>query len=249
MMLLACVPAHAADAVPGVTLPAGTDAYAQLVARAAKGDKAVDFHALRIAYLTSAARAAENAPDISQLKEAMVRAIDAVAADRDAAAIARDNEAVRTLAAQVLSRRWIDIDVHAVMTTACDLLKNKDCSDESEFVVDGLMKSILASGDGKSCAKGWEVISAREEYVVMAMEDADVKRSDFVQDGGHTCQVLEADDGKGGKLTFYFNVDLIRADISSQMAATPEDKRTAEPAPAAPAAAPVSPTPLRPAEK
>ena len=141
------------------------------------------------------------------------------------------------------SRRWVDIDVHAVMTTACDLMKDLRCSSQSEFVVEGMMKSITASGDGKTCATGWQVISGREEYVVMAMQDADVKKSDFDQADGHTCQVVMADDGKGGTVNYYFNIDLIRADVSAQMAVAPPDKPA--PAAAAPvsAAAPAAPPP------
>ena len=236
VLLLLCVqPALAGDAVSGLVLPAGTDEYAQLVARAAKGDKNVDFHALRIAYLNSAARAAENPAEIAQLKDAMVQAIDA-----------KDNTKVRDIAVQILSKRWVDIDVHAVLITACDLLKDDACAAQSQFALDGLMKSILTSGTGKGCAKGWEVINAREEYVVMAMQDADIKDSSFDQEDGHTCQVLVASDGKGGTQTYYFNIDLVRADISAQMAKAPV---TAAPAASAPASTPPPALPLRPAGK
>ncbi len=186
----------------GITLPSDGDAYSALAAKAAAHDAGTDFRALRLSYLDSKAyaRAGAQLEKADQLREAMFMA-----------ARAQDHGAVRSNAEQILSIDYTDLWAHMMLRQSCTALKDAACAELHHFVEFGLLDSIMHSGDGKSCATGWEAVQIAEEYFVLSMLGVKSDMQALVHDGGHSCDAMQGTDRKGAKVTYYFNIDAMTA--------------------------------------
>ena len=193
--LLLCTGAQAEN----IQLPADGDTYSALVAKAAAHDDSVDFRALRVAWLDSKARA--RAGDTDQLREEMFAAV------RD-----KDGARVRDKAEKILSIDYTDLMAHKMLRQACATLKDDACAELHHFVEFGLLNSIIRSGDGKSCATGWEAIQVKEEYFVLGMLGVQFHQQALVTGGGHNCDAMQGTDDKGAGVTYFFNIDVMMAD-------------------------------------
>lgn len=185
-----------------IALPADGDSYSALVAKAAAHDATTDFRALRLAYLDSKAheRAGAQLEKADRLREAMFMA-----------ARAQDHATVRSNAEQILSIDYTDLWAHKLLRQSCVALKDQPCAELHHFVEFGLLDSIMHSGDGKSCATGWEAVQIAEEYFVLGMMGVKSEMQSLVQDGGHNCDAMQGTDPKGAKVTYYFNIDAMMA--------------------------------------
>ena len=195
--------AAAAESAPGVVLPADGDEYSALVARADAHDTTVDFRALRLAYLKSRAyQRAGNEPDtVSQLRKEMYAATRVP----DGAAT------VRQKAEALLSIDYTNMEAHKLLRQSCAVLHDDACAELHHFVEFGLLTSITQTGDGKSCAKGWEAFQVPEEYVVLRMLGMTATRQSLITEGGHTCDALDVKDENGAASTYFFNIDVMWA--------------------------------------
>ena len=192
--------------MPTIALPSDSDDYAKLVARAAAHDTTVDFRALRLAYLKSAARSREDS--------------DAVAAQQKqlfAAVAAEDAIAIRDNAIKLLSMDYINMYGHMMLRQSCAFLHDDACTAREHFVEFGLLNSVVDSGNGKSCQSGWEVVTIHEEYFVLDMLGAHLKQQALVHDG-HGCDAMTVDDRDGKEAVYYFNADAVLADEAAMFA-------------------------------
>jgi hypothetical protein len=72
----------------------------------------------------------------------------------------------------------------------------------------GLIDSIRSSGDGKSPATAWVVISVDEEYAVLRALEFKPSGQSLLRQNGHSYDVMKAKNDDGTEQTFYFNVDI-----------------------------------------
>jgi hypothetical protein len=200
LALAAADDASAAD----IRLPADGDTYSALVARAAAHDDTVDFQALRYAYLNSAAehRAANAMNDIAQWQREMMTAASGQTVD---AATVRDR------AEKILSLDFTDMLAHKYLRQSCELLHDAACADLHHFLEFGLLHSIMQTGDGKTCATGWEATQIKEEYFMLNMLDTRVTMQSLVSDGGHSCDAMHVRDENGAEQVYYFAIDKMMA--------------------------------------
>lgn len=192
-----------------IALPADGDAYSALVAKAAAHDAGTDFRALRFSYLDSKAhgRAGAQLDKSDQLREAMF-----------VAARAQDHAKVRSNAEQLLAIDYTDLWAHKLLSQSCIALKDEACAELHHFVEFGLLDSIMHSGDGKSCATGWEAVQIGEEYFVLAMMGIKFEQQSLVNAGGHNCDAMQGTAPKGEKVTYFFNIDAMMAAEAKQFA-------------------------------
>lgn len=71
----------------------------------------------------------------------------------------------------------------------------------------GLLKSILGSGDAKTCETGRKVIQIEEEYFILEMIGAELIKQSIDNEGGF-CDKMKVKTGKGKK-TYYFEVSKV----------------------------------------
>jgi hypothetical protein len=201
----------AAQSIPPASASAdranGGDAYAQLIARASAGDRSVDFHSLRLAYLKSSSRllTPANLDEITKLRQAMVDSA------RDGAH-ARVAEAAR----KIISLVFIDMAAHKFLRQSCALLKDDACAERHHFVQFGLLRSVTGSGDGKSCETGWEVVTRDEEYFILAMLGANLEKQRLTSGGGYTCDEMQVT-MQGQRRSYFFRVDALLAEMAGRL--------------------------------
>lgn len=191
---IAQAPADAAEA-----------AYQQLIERLKATDRSVDF--LQMRHLFTQSRTYR--PYTDSREEAMLDALD----ERQPA---RALEIVRA----ILDANYLNIEAHFAGTVACAALMDRACAAHHQFVAQGLLNSIAASGDGRSPESAFAVVSAPEAYAIARVMGADVREQALRHTiGGHAFDVLTLEDPKTGDVRqLYFNVDLAEAAMQRLLA-------------------------------
>jgi len=143
--------------------------YDGLTARAASGDKSVDFTALRAAY------------PFTQQWDAYGRTIAPLLEQANAAAKGKDCATALEKIDEVLRVDYTVIEAHRVRS---DCLKGDAARVESR-IADGLMDSLKRSGNGKTEKTAYPVMSLHEEkdllvekHIVLKTRDTEVRGSD-----------------------------------------------------------------------
>lgn len=184
-------PAPVASAPPPPASPA-PDTYEGLIVRAEAGEP-VDFRRLRMAYLESPGF--QRGDDVTTTLEPLRQQLhDAMRAHQ--------NEAVLAAAEQILKLHYIDLEAQTMRGKACKLLARDHC-ERYEAVALGLLRSVVAGRDGKTCATGWTVVTVPEEYFVMRV--AGLRPT--MQGLSGMCDVIDTVDEHGAKRTLYFDID------------------------------------------
>ena len=170
--------------------------YATLLASVKSGNTNVDYTRLRLSYMDSPEYKA--AKDTSKAEKAMGDALDA-----------KDYPTALKNAETVLDSEFVNIDAHFVADVANRELGNKDQAAFHLAIFRGLIDSIRNSGDGKSTATAWVVITVHEEYVMLRVLGYRPSQQSLLSKDGHNfdeMKVKRIDDGSDA--TFYFNVDI-----------------------------------------
>lgn len=193
-------PAILTNSTPQIVLPNDGDEYSSLVARAAAGDRTLDFHALRFAWLKSTAHKATGTNETE------------MESDLFDAARSGDDERVRDAAVKVLSANYINMFAHTALRQACTKLHDDACAEQHRFVEFGLLTSITTSGDGKTCKTGWEVVAVREEYFVVHMLGNTPAEQALINGADGACDMLNVTGSDGKPQAYYFRIDAVLKD-------------------------------------
>lgn len=196
---LAGIPTPATKPPPVASLaPNDADEYANLVRKAETDATRVDFLALRRAYPKSAAllRAGAAADRLGTWRKQMFDAMGR-----------GDAKAVRETARKILTVVYIDLEAQKALQQSCKMLADDACTTHYHDVEFGLLKSIIASGDGKTCATGWEVVTVDEEYFILHMLGFNLDRQTGPGPDG-MCDAM-AGTRDGMPLTYFFNVERV----------------------------------------
>jgi hypothetical protein len=169
--------------------------FQDLLDRARRMDPKADFKALRLAYAETPAY--NPYASTSEIQAAILKAM------RE-----KDYPACLTHVDRALQKNYLDINVHFAAYRAHTELKNTDKARYHHFFMDRLIRSILASGDGKAIATAYLVISTEEEYAILDAVGLRRVSQSLVKDNDHTYDLMIARDEKENReLKIYFNVD------------------------------------------
>ena len=184
-----------------IVIPADTDAYAAMVRKAESGELALDYRAMRLAYIQSGAflRAQERTEEFNRLKKELI-----------AARNASNAKGIQEAARRIMSIVYIDLGAQKLLRQSCAVLNDSACAARYHDVEFGLLKSITASGDGKSCATGWEVVSIAEEHFMLEILGLKFKGQQGPGDYG-LCDKMTVVDEAGETRAVFFNVQAIFA--------------------------------------
>ena len=170
--------------------------YAALLARVKSGDLSIDFKQLRFSYMESPERHA--ARDADKQKKEMFEAIKK-----------KDYKKAIQNADVVLESEFVDLDAHNVEQIAHRELREEERAAFHKAVVQGLLSSIMDTGDGKSAETAYIVISVHEEYVVLQVLGLRPSGQSVLRQNGHSYDVLEAKkQDSDATVKLYFNVDI-----------------------------------------
>lgn len=176
-------------------LAAAAAGYDDLLAQARRGAGAVDYRALRYAFAASPAYHPYGGAETA-LKDEMFKAFRA-----------GDCVRVVALAEQIVDIVYVNIDAHMLGDLCYRRLQNAAAADAHRRVAQGLLRSILASGDGKAAVTAYVVIGVDEEYSLLSALGYHVERQSLISESGHSYDRLDVSKG-GTSAVFFFNVDL-----------------------------------------
>jgi len=126
-----------------------------------------------------------------------------------------DYKAIVRLSKAMLSIDYTSMHAHKILQQTYKILGdtvNKKKYKDIEF---GLLRSIVNNGDGKSCATAWEVVQIEEEYFILDMLGADLKKQSIDNSGG-ICDKMEVKLEDGKKKTYYFGVSKVFASYKKE---------------------------------
>jgi hypothetical protein len=170
--------------------------YESLLEQVKKSDPAADFKALRIAYADAPPKAGDDIP--SDASRSMVSAMQE-----------KKYEKAIQYAEKIMKAKYVDINAHLIASAAYKEMGNTEKERFHRYVAEGLIKSILGSGDGKSEKTAFVVISTDEEYVILRVYGLMPQSQALLNADGHHYDRLDAVNPKTKeKVTLYFNIDI-----------------------------------------
>ena len=170
--------------------------YATLLASLKAGNTAIDYTRLRLSYMDSPER--KKAIPAYGTEKAMKAALDA-----------KDFPKALKEAETILDLQYVSMDAHFVAFVANREMGAAEKADFHRTVFRGLLDSVRNSGDGKSTATAWVVISVREEYVLLSALGFQPSGQSLLNEKGHAYDVMKVKSREdGSEQTFYFNVDI-----------------------------------------
>lgn len=112
-------------------------------------------------------------------------------------------------AQSILEKNFVNIDAHFGCAVAYKELGEQDRYKFHQFVMYGLVDSILSSGDGKTPETAYHVISVDEEYAVLNTLGFKVVKQSLIESKGHSYDKMEVMHTKSKEIrVIYFNVDM-----------------------------------------
>lgn len=177
----------------------GAASYDRLLAQAKRGDAAVDFRALRLAFTQTPRYLPYGSPALAY-KDAMRTAFKA-----------DDCVKATEQAERVIDLAFVDIDAHMIADQCYRRMGWTASADLHRAISLGLLRSIQQSGDGKSPATAYVVITLSEEYSLLDALGYRLSRQSMIKSAGHWYDLLEVKDvGSGDETRVFFNIDRLR---------------------------------------
>ena len=116
---------------------------------------------------------------------------------------------------QMLSIDYTSMMAHKILQQTYKIRGDTNNREKYHTIEFGLLKSILQTGDGKTCETGWHVIQVAEEYFILDMLDAQLTQQSLINLGG-TCDKMDVTQD-GGNTTYYFDVSLVFEGYKEEM--------------------------------
>jgi len=174
------------------------ESYESMVGRLKQFDRTVDFTALRQAYTQS--------PDYSPYGGGTDKAHGAMF---QAFGKKQYDKAIKE-AEKVLKEYYLDIDAHIICQLAFAETGKRERADYHQFVSEGLVQSILDSGDGQSEKTAYAVVTVDEEYALLRVWGFGLRSQGLRHAEGHSYDVLTVIDRQTNEeKRIYFNIDPI----------------------------------------
>jgi hypothetical protein len=120
-------------------------------------------------------------------------------------------EKAQAVAEQVLAASYLDLEAHTVAARIAEKRGDKAAAAHHQYVVQGVIDSILKSGDGKTLGTAYVVITVSEEYATMGHLGLRVAGQSLLHDdAGHSYDLLKGVDPESrATQEVYFNIDSI----------------------------------------
>jgi hypothetical protein len=179
--------------------------YDDLLAAAQQNPAEADFHTLRMAYAQSDAYApyAHDAESVEGL---------------NASLRAGNPQAAFEAAQRLLAANYLDIEAHMAADFVFVQSGDEAQSAYHRAFARGLIRAIMATGDGRDVDSAWIVLSISEEYTVLRVLGLQFKSQRLMQHEGHVFDVLSTRHNEtGDEREVFFNIDLPNGWLSRNM--------------------------------
>lgn len=171
------------------------DAYCNMVRRLERGDTVLDYTAFRYSYIEGSLfrrskKQASELLDLLNLGERYWHAGD-------------PGKVIATLN-RALAIDYTSMAAHHRLRSAYAELGDTANARRAKAIESGLLRSIFAGGDGRSCASAWPVIQTEEEYFILEMLNARLESQELITKRGFCDRITTRQNGK--KRVYYFEV-------------------------------------------
>jgi hypothetical protein len=96
---------------------------------------------------------------------------------------------------------------HKMLHEAYERLGDTINHKKYQAIGNGLLRSIIASGDGETCETGWHVVQIEEEYFILKAVGAEILQQSLIN-SGFSCDKMETN-SKKGKMIYYFEISKV----------------------------------------
>jgi len=178
-----------------IVIPGFKDKYCDYVKKLEAGQTDIDYRDFRYSFI-----------DSEQFKIASAKSslLDSLEKKMFSLMNQADYQEIIRIAKAMLSIDYTSLIAHKILRQTLQLIGDTANARKYKTIQFGLLNSIVRNGNGKTCATAWPVIQLSEEYFILRMLGAVLKRQSLEQTGGF-CDKMEVTTNEGDK-TFYFEV-------------------------------------------
>jgi Domain of unknown function (DUF4919) len=170
--------------------------YDELVAKAGRSQPDVDYTLLRLSYAETPDYDPYGATTRSLFSETW-KALQ----DKDCATVMAKSDAY-------LRIDFTRAPIHIMRETCFEQTGDTDDAARELAIGKGLTESLLGSGDGKSAATAYVVVTMSEEGYVMTFLDMNEEQQSLIHDDKGYYDFIQGEDGHGNRKSVFFNVTL-----------------------------------------
>lgn len=186
------------QSVAEVVVPQFKDKYCDYIRKLEAGETEIDYQDFRFSFIESEQFkiASKKASEFVDLKKEMYSQMDK-----------KNYDSIITITKKMLSIDYTSMIAHKILRQTYKIVGDTVNAAKYKTIQFGLLNSIVKKGDGKSCESAWPVIQISEEYFILEMLDATLKKQSIDNDGG-LCDKMEVKvDGK--KRIYYFETSKV----------------------------------------
>ena len=184
----------------GITIPNFNDEYCKTIKILEGGVTDVDYTNFRHSFLASKQYEVKHKAPYDSLNQKLYDAVSR-----------NETRKVISIAKAMLSIDYTSMTAHKYLRQASKITGDTAMANKHYAIQFGLMHSILKTGDANSCETAWEVTQLEEEYFLMRMRGATLKRQSIEQAGKNICDKLDVVLDDGQAKTYYFKTNRIFA--------------------------------------
>jgi len=181
-----------------IVIPAFDDKYSGLVRQLEAGQTDINYTEFRNSFLESEQFKviANQNPDLQALRTTM----------RELMKSSKYPEII-DITKKMLSLDYTNMEAHKILQQTYKILGDTGNAKKYHDIEFGLLNSIVRKGDGKSCQTGWPVVQVEEEYFILGMLGAKVRKQSVDNTGG-VCDKMEVETPEGNA-TYYFEISKV----------------------------------------
>lgn len=187
-----------AESEAKIAIPEYGDKYSKFVKQLEAGETEIDYTEFRHSFLESEQFKVigNQKPDLTTLRSTLHELMKK-----------SNYSEIIEVTKKMLSLDYTDMGAHKILQQTYKILGDTAKAKKHHDIEFGLLNSIVKKGDGKTCGTGWPVIQVEEEYFILAMLNAKVRKQAIDNTGG-VCDRMEVETPEGNT-TYYFEVSKV----------------------------------------
>lgn len=180
-----------------IVIPAFQDKYSKYVEQLEGGDLNIDYTDFRNSFLDSK-QFSNKSTNYDSLKKEVYNMIK----DKNYQSVINTTKAM-------LSIDYTSMFAHKYLQQTYRIIGDTVNQKKYHDIEFGLLYSITKSGDGKTCETGWHITQIEEEYFILNMIGAQLKKQSLIIGGSNSCDKMDVKTEKGESKTYYFEVNKV----------------------------------------
>lgn len=186
------------QSVPQVIIPNFSDKFCDYVKKLEAGQTDIDYQDFRFSFVESEQFkvASEKSTQFDSLRKEMYVQMNK-----------SNYQEIINITKQMLSIDYTSMIAHKILRQTYKITGDTVNAAKYKTIQFGLLKSIVKNGDGNTCSTAWQVIQIEEEYFILEMVGAKLKKQSLDNDGG-LCDKMEVE-VDGVNKTYYFETSKV----------------------------------------